>query len=148
MPTFQFQEKRTRLWAIPLPILALIFPILLIPFEKIFSHGCLIEEAAKLVLVLFVSLQIPERSFQWKMVLILGCVFALSESAFYLPSFEGGSMIRLFSERILLTTTLHVFTMMILLFFIRRGRWFIVPGFALAVASHFLYNEFVVYFFN
>lgn len=145
---FQFQEKRTPLWAVPLPVLALIFPIILIPFEKVFSHGCLIEEAAKLVLVLFVSLQISERSFQWKMVFTLGCVFALSESALYLPSFGGDSIISLFLKRVLLTTSLHVFTMMILLFFVRQGRWFIAPGFALAVASHFLYNELVVYFFN
>jgi hypothetical protein len=135
------------LLAIAIFLLALISPLILIPIEKFFPYPYIAEELIKVIFVLLI-LKITDNAFQIKLVIFFGLLFSLSESIFYLPNFDTQHFLFPFLGRFLLTSSLHIFTIFVILIPAKIKRWFILFSVPLAMLAHYLYNIFVVKLFN
>jgi hypothetical protein len=123
---------------------ALIAPLALIPVEKILPFPYIIEEILKAILVLFI-LKLSPKSFQIKLALFIGFLFAFSENFFYLPSFIENGNLDLFFQRFFLTSFLHILTILIILISSQKRRYLIFPAAILAMIVHYFYNQLIVF---
>jgi hypothetical protein len=127
--------------AIALPLAALLSSLILLPIEKILPYPYIIEEGIKAVFVLLI-LTIPgKRTFQLQLSILIGLFFAFSENIFYLSNSNLYASPLIFIERLLLTSTLHVFTILLMLFFSQKYRWIFPFALSLAILIHYTYNR-------
>ncbi len=124
---------------------ALIAPLALIPVEKVLPYPYIIEEIFKIILVIFI-LKLSPKSFQIKLVIFIGFLFAFSENFFYLPNFIESGNFQLFFQRFVLASLLHVLTILIILIPSQKKRCLIFPATALAMVVHYFYNQMIVFF--
>ena len=141
----QEQEKNIFLWSI-LIICSLVLPLVLIPIEKFLNYPYIIEEIAKALLIFFIVLKFKNTKTQIYSTILLGALFALSESMFYL----AGNIIPFgnlstFGQRLLLTTPLHIITALIILLPTLKNKKLIIFGLILAALIHYLFNYFVLF---
>jgi hypothetical protein len=130
-----------------LPILAIIFPLVLLPVEAVFPYPYIIEELFKTLLVLMI-LKISGKTLQIKIATLLGFFFSASENIFYLSSpFLYASPI-VFIERFFLVSSLHIFTILFILILTQKNRLFLFPAILLAMLAHYLYNQNVLLLFH
>ena len=125
---------------IPL-LMSLSAPLLLIPIEKIFPYPHLVEELAKLLIVMVIIKQ--EKQFNRSFVFIAflaGGLFTLSESVFYLINIFALGNLSLFPKRLLFTGFLHIATIMLMYVAGRKSRAWLIFGFCLSTIIHFGYN--------
>lgn len=122
-------------------LLALVSPLLLLPIEKLLPFPHIIEEVVKLLIVGMIikrERQTKESFGAW--VFMAGLIFATSESILYLANiFALGNSI-LFSQRLALTSSLHISTMMLMYFLGRKNYVGLAAGFVGAVVIHYLFN--------
>lgn len=130
-----------------LPLASLLSALLLLPLEKILPYPHIIEEITKTVLVFFV-LVIPGKAFQFKLTILLGFLFALSENIFYLTNPQLYQFPLQFLQRIAVVSFFHIFTMLILLLAGQKKRWLIFPTLIFTMFLHFFYNQNIAYFFS
>lgn len=126
-------------------ILALLFsltaPLFLLPIEKILPHPHFIEEAVKLLIVLMIlRAERKEKENFTVWVFMAGLLFAVSESIFYLVDIFALGDFMVFPKRLVLTSGLHVGTVMLMYFLGRKNYLGLVTGFAGAVLIHYFYN--------
>jgi hypothetical protein len=124
-------------------ISTLIAPLALIPVEKVFPYPYAVEELVKIVFVLLI-LRFPPKTFQIKLAVFIGFLFAFSENFFYLPNFIENGDFCLFFQRFILTSLLHILTILIILFPAQKKRYLIFPAAILAMLAHYLYNQLIV----
>jgi len=122
---------------------ASIAPVILIPVEKVFPYPYVVEELAKVVFALLI-LRLPPKSFQIKLAIFIGFLFAFSENFFYLPNFIENGNFQLFFQRYALTGLLHILTILIILLPSQRKRYLIFPAAVLAMLAHYFYNQLIV----
>ena len=125
-----------------LPLVGLILPFLCWTIELILPYPYIIEELGKAVFVFFVW-QLPRQSRRIKVTILMGIFFTLSEMVFYLFNFSFTGSMPLFFLRLLLTTTLHITTLLIILLPTIKSKKLILLSFPLAMAVHYLYNNLV-----
>lgn len=121
-------------------ILAFIAPLILIPLEKILPYPHVVEEVAKAILIILI-LQLSSQKLQFKTSVLFGLIFATSENMFYLANFITNNLTEIFLQRVLLTTTLHVLTTIIIFLPSQKRKELIIPATILAIFTHFLYNK-------
>ena len=138
-------EKTNRqiLIAISLFFLALVGPLLLIPLEKFLPYPYIIEEIAKLLLVLLV-LQLTGKIFQLKLAIFIAFLFAFSESFFYLTNFIEAENLTGFIQRFFLAGILHIFTILVILIPSQKKGILILPAAGIAMLAHYLFNQIVM----
>jgi len=122
-------------------IISLSAPLLLLPVEKILPYPYIIEELLKLGVV-FLILKAERRNkinlFRW--IVFSGLILTFSESVFYLTNIFALGNFSLFPQRIVLTGTLHMGTMLILYFSIKKGYFRLISGVVAAILIHYFYN--------
>ena len=123
---------------------ALIAPIFLIPVEKVFPYPYAVEELMKVVFVLLI-LRLPPKSFQIKLAVFIGFLFAFSENFFYLPNFIESGNLSLFFQRFVFASLLHILAILIILIPSQKRRYLIFPAAILAMVAHYLYNQLIVF---
>jgi len=121
-------------------ILAFIAPLILIPLEKILPYPHVVEEIVKAILITFI-LKLSSQKLQFKTSVLFGLLFATSENMFYLANFITNNLTAFFLQRVLLTTTLHVLTTIIIFLPSQKRKILIIPATVLAMFIHFLYNK-------
>lgn len=124
-------------------VAALIAPIMLIPVEHFLPYPHVVEELVKLLLVLIYVRGVTKGQTSSIVVILLGCLFALSENVLYLLNFLQTGSLNVFLVRIGVTTVLHVFT--IICMYVSGKKWMYgyIGGFVVAVMTHYLYNSIV-----
>ena len=124
------------------PLLALIAPFVVWPIELIFPYPHIIEELAKAVIV-FILLDLPERLTKIKLAVLIGVLFAFSESVLYLFNIQLVGSIQTYLVRLLVTIPLHVITTLVILLPALKNKKLIIVGVILASAVHYLFNLYI-----
>ena len=124
------------------PLLALIAPFVVWPIELILPYPHIIEELAKAVLV-FTILDLPERLTKIKLAILIGVLFAFSESVLFLFNIQLVGNIQTYFARLLVTIPLHVITTLIILLPALKNKKLIIVGVFLASLIHYLFNLYI-----
>jgi len=135
-------SRRLDFWSrlIVVDLLALILPLLLLPIIKIVGFSEFIEDLVKALVVVFIILNFSKKSFQLWGAVSFGFLFALSESILYLSNFWQLGNLSIFWQRLLWTAPMHVFTVLIILYFSLLNKKLAVVGWVLALAVHLIFN--------
>jgi hypothetical protein len=122
-------------------VYSLAAPILLLPLEKLLPYPYILEELTKYFLVSLIFKNKDRKdSNNWFYVLYAGLLFTFSESILYISNIISLGRYWDFPARLLLTGTLHVSTMLIMFWGMKRG-WLIST-------VTLLITFFIHYFFN
>lgn len=124
-------------------VMASIAPIMLIPIEHFLPYPHLVEELVKMFLVLIYVRGVTKGQTSIIVVILLGCLFALSENVLYLLNFLQTGSQHVFLLRIGYTTVLHTFTMICMYLSGKRWAYGYFGGFVVAVMTHYLYNSMI-----
>ena len=124
-----------------IPLFAVIFPFILWPVEILLPYPYIFEEIAMMLLLIPVLKE--NRKHQIKTAVIIGVLFSVSEAVLYLFNIYLVGDIRTFFIRILLTTSLHVLTPIIILLPTFISKKLIIVGLILAIAVHYFFNLFI-----
>ncbi len=122
-------------------LISLSAPLLLIPVEKFLPYPYVIEELLKLVIVFLIFKSAKDRKtglFKW--VIFSGLLFTISESIFYLTNIFALGNFSLFPQRIIFTGSLHVGTLLLLYWVIRKNYFWLIGGIAASILIHYFYN--------
>jgi RsiW-degrading membrane proteinase PrsW (M82 family) len=101
-----------------------------------------IEELAKTFLILTL-LDLKKISEKIKLAILIGVLFAFSESVLFLFNIQLVGNIKTFFLRLLITIPLHTITSLIILLPALKNKKLIVFGFFLAVIIHYLFNLYI-----
>lgn len=123
-------------------IFGLVAPLIIMPLEKIFPYPFIVEEIVKVIFVMFI-ISLNNKLSQLKLAIIVALLFATSENIFYLSNFITDDIVYSFLQRFILTTTLHVLTMMIILFSGQKNKRYLILGLFIAILFHCLYNHLI-----
>ncbi len=121
------------------PLIAAIIPLAVWPVELILPYPYIIEEIAKGILIIFV-IDLPSKYNQIKIVLASAILFTLTETVLYMLNISLVGNLSTLLTRLILTTLLHSFTMLIILFFSFKHKWLILIGIFAAMIVHYFYN--------
>lgn len=117
-------------------------PLILLFLEKILPSFYLgLEELVKLGVVWFIvrgEKLTNKRLFNY--LILGGFLFTLSEASFYLVNILSLGKISLFFQRLILTGTLHIGTILLLYWFLKKGFFWAILGFGGAILIHYFYN--------
>lgn len=122
---------------------SLILPLILIPIVKIIGYTEIIEELVKALVIFFIVLGFSTVKKGTVGALILGTLFALSESIFYLNNIFQNGDFDIFWQRLAWTMPLHIITVLIMFMLALKEKKLIVPGFIFAVLVHVAFNVFL-----
>jgi len=129
---------------IAVDLLALILPLLLLPIIKFLGFSEIIEDLAKALVVVFVILKFSKKSFQFWGAVSFGFLFALSESVFYLSNFWQLGDLSIFWQRLLWTVPMHIFTVLIILYFSLLNKKLAIVGWVASLLVHLFFNLAIV----
>jgi len=121
------------------PLFSLFLPFLVWPVEYFFPYPFIVEEIAKGALIYFVATS-REKINKIKMVAAIGVLFAFSETVLYLFNIYLVGNISTLLQRLMLTTSLHVVTSLIIYLPAMKNKKFIVLGVILAGLLHYFFN--------
>ena len=121
-----------------IPLFAVIFPFILWPIEILLPYPYIFEEIAMMLLVIPVLKE--NRKDQIKTAVIIGILFSVSEAVLYLFNISLVGNLQTFLVRILITSSLHIITPIIILIPTFINKKLIVLGFILAVLIHYFFN--------
>jgi|GEM_PF-1673519 len=122
-----------------LPLFSLVAPLLLWPIELFLPYPYVIEELAKAVFVLFL-LRINNKKNQIYMSILLGALFALSETALYITNILLSGNTQILFQRLVLTIPLHVLTLTLILILGQKNKWLILLGLLISGLIHYYFN--------
>jgi len=123
------------------PLAAVILPFLLWPVELVLPYPYFVEEIAKTALILLILKDIESNIQGIKVALILGALFAISESVLYIFNMLAVGTLGIFLLRFAVTIPLHSFTIAIIFIFAWSKK--VVPtifGLTIAMVLHYLFN--------
>lgn len=124
-------------------LLAIGVPFLLWIGEKFFPYPYILEEVFKFFLVWQIFQKEKERLLRIKAGFIVGILFSLSEAFFYLiEALQKGHLI-FFSQRVALTSLLHITTILLIIFWGELKRELFFLGLILAIGIHWGYNTLI-----
>mgnify|MGYP001587160119 CR=1 FL=1 len=115
-------------------IAALIFPFFILLIENFLAYPYIVEEVFKFFLA--------KSANSTKTAIILGLLFSLSESIFYVfnPSYSLISNPYSLVVRLLVVTPLHITTILIMYYFSKKKSLWPL-GLSLAILIHYLFNS-------
>lgn len=123
-----------------IPLFAAIMPFFLWPIETLLPYPYLIEEAAKLALIIPL-LKLKDRTQAIKLAVIAGVLFAFSETVLYMFNIFLVGRTDTLIIRLLLTIPLHTLTTVIILASGLKDKKYLPLGLAAAIVIHFLFNN-------
>lgn len=122
-------------------VYSLAAPLFLLPLEKILPYPYIIEESIKyLLVVLIVRDKSVKRQNRWVYVVSAGLLFTFTESVFYIFNILSLGRYWDFPARLLLTGILHIGTMLIMLWGIKRGKIISAVTILIAIIAHYFFN--------
>ena len=123
--------------------IGIISPFILVLLIKFTGFSEIVEEVFKALVVGFLILKFY--SFKQKLWagISFGFLFALSESFLYLTNIFQNGDFTIFWQRLLLTTPLHVATVLVILFSGLQSKKYIIFGLICAIIIHLLFNQVV-----
>jgi len=124
------------------PLLALVAPFVVWPIELILPYPHVVEEVIKAMIV-YTLLDIPDRSTKIKFAILIGLLFAFSESVLILFNIQMVGNIQTYFVRLLVTIPLHVITTLLILLPALKNKKLIVVGVLLASITHYLFNFYI-----
>ena len=131
-----------------LPLLALVSPLFLWPAELYLPVPFLLEEIVKALLVYPLAISEIKFSDKVKLGVIIGVLFSITESVLYLFNiYQTGSLNTLLT-RLLITTLLHVTTVLIILVPTKVSKYWIILGLLMAILVHYLFNAVITLLMN
>ena len=123
-------------------VIGLCLPLVLLFIINFTGHSEIIEELAKLSVVLFVIIKAP-RHLQFWLAGAFGFLFGLCENFLYLNDIFQSGNISIFWDRFLVTVPMHILTVLIILFFSYKTKYLWVFGIILAIVLHLFFNSIV-----
>ena len=124
------------------PLLALIAPFVVWPIELILPYPHVVEELVKAFLV-YTLLDLPDRLTKIKLAILIGVLFAFSESVLFLFNIQMVGNIQTYFVRLLVTIPLHVVTTLIILLPALKNKKLIIVGVILASLVHYFFNYYI-----
>jgi len=124
------------------PLFALIAPFVIWPIELILPYPHVIEELAKTFLILTL-LDLKKTSEKIKLAILIGILFAFSESVLFLFNIQLVGSLKTFLLRLLVTIPLHATTSLVILLPALKDKKLIIFGFFLAVIIHYFFNLYI-----
>lgn len=112
-------------------LFSLMGPYFLLIVEKFLPYPYIVEELYKFFLA--------KSADSTKTAIILGLLFSISESIFYLFNLTYFQNPNLFLSRFLLVTPMHITTILVMQYFTKRGRLWPF-GLASGILIHYLFN--------
>ena len=122
-----------------IPLAAAFAPLLIWPIEVFLPYPYLIEELLKAILIYFI-IDIPGKSFQVKLAIISGFLFAFSETIMFIFNLSSKGDIFTLLTRLIVTIPLHVGTFLIILLPTFKNKWLIILGLWAAIVIHYFFN--------
>lgn len=126
--------------------LGLILPMVLVFVVHYTGYSEIVEEIAKVLVVLFIIINLPKLRWQIIGALILGFLFGLSENILYLSNIFQIGDFTIFWQRFLLSLPMHIITTLIVLFFGKMGKKFIIFGLVISIVLHLAFNGIISMF--
>jgi hypothetical protein len=126
-------------------ISGLALPILLWPIEFILPYPHIIEELAKYLSLLLLKKNQSKKDWSknktnFKLALLFGLFFTLSESVLYMMNFFILWQIDLLPIRLLLTGLLHITTVLILFASLNKKVIWQITALLIVICIHYIYN--------
>jgi len=116
-------------------------PLLLFPLEVLLPYPHVIEELAKLAIVLtLISWETNKSKTKYSLAVAFGIMFTFSETSFYLMNFWMLGNFELLPLRLVLTGSLHILTTLILYTTFRKHFVLGLLGLVLSIVLHFAFN--------
>ncbi len=138
--------KRSDL-VIPIFLLSLLLPITILPLERLINYPEVIEEVAKMWLLLL-ALKFSDRKIQILTVILPAFLFSLSENVFYITNFVTNlgfrNFLQLYPLRFISATIFHTTTALVAYFLIRKSKLLLIPSLALMITMHYLFNKLIL----
>jgi RsiW-degrading membrane proteinase PrsW (M82 family) len=122
------------------PLFALVAPLFIWPIEQVLPFPFIVEEIAKAIIIYFIAISDEKRSLKIKQTILVGVLFALTESVLYLFNIYAFGSLETLLLRLVVTIPLHVITSLLILFPTLKSKWLIVIGVILASLFHLFYN--------
>jgi hypothetical protein len=122
------------------PLIAGFLPFILLPVEYFLPYPYIVEEIAKGWLAYMVSRDEGTWGKAW-IIVASAIMFTLTESIFYLYNILMLGENSLFIKRIIFTTPLHTFTMLLMYYGAKYGKVSFTISLVLASIIHFIYNS-------
>lgn len=134
----QFQVKSKHMYSLT-PLIAAVLPFIVWPIELVLPYPAVVEELAKAATVFFLNRHV-EKFHPYTIGIVVGCMFALSESVLYLFNITAVGTLSTFLVRLALTIPLHIVTATIISQNVLKGTQRALFGILCAIAIHAFYN--------
>jgi hypothetical protein len=115
-------------------------PIVLMPIVWGIGHSVFVEELAKAMIIVAWIAPLTRRLHMVALGMMLGALFGVSESVFYLPQLLQHGEAAHFFYRTLRTVPMHVITTLIMVMFCWTGRYWFFLGLPCAILLHSIFN--------
>lgn len=137
MNEMEIEDEQLTMTGMAIPLAAVFTPLLLWPIELWLPYPAFVEEIAKLILVVLVVKNVPQKS-QLTMVLICGGMFVITETILYVLNAANYGSLGVLVPRLLLTAPMHMVTFLILWRAVRERLWW--AGLSIAICLHGGFN--------
>jgi hypothetical protein len=124
-----------------LPLMALMAPFLVFLIELFLPYPYIVEEIIKAVLV-FQLIDLKNKKYQLTITVFMGILFSLTETVFYFFNFFMLTSLAPLLERLVLTTLLHILTIVTILLPTWINKKLLPLGVIAAMIIHYIYNLF------
>jgi hypothetical protein len=124
-----------------IPLIAAFVPFILWPIELFLPYPYIIEEIAKMLLI--IPLLGLNNSSKIKLTLIIGLIFAISEGVLYIFNIYLVGNVGTLLERFLFTIPLHTLTSLIILLPSLIDKRLILLGLVAAILIHYFFNLYI-----
>lgn len=120
--------------------LALFIPFLLVFVEVVFPFPFIVEELAKLIMIMILVRKVGVQNLTIASIAMIGLIFGLSETVFYVTNAFALGSISFIAIRLVVTVPMHILTTIIMFIIGRRKRaWWIVAYLA-GMLVHYVFN--------
>ena len=127
-----------------LPLYTAFAPFVAWMIEQVIPLPFVVEEVIKMFLVLLYRGNDEGWRYRMRLGMMIGIIFALSESIFYLSMILSSGSFWVYLTRLAYTIPMHVVTSLFIVFSFRNKRkWSILIGLFAACVLHWLYNKFL-----
>ena len=140
MPDNLDSALRSGMYASIAAVAGLVLPLFLIPVVALTGYSEVVEELAKLAVIYFAILPLPNARLKFLVAAGFGLLFGLSENVLYFYSATQAGSLTTLLERCLITVPLHILTSVTILAAAQIRKRYIWVGCIVAVLLHLGFN--------
>lgn len=135
----------TKMTSSLVPLFAVVAPLVLWPVEILLPFPAIVEELAKFAILFSGSTQLLNTTGRLRQGILVGSLFAFSETILYFFNYLLLGTPRLLFYRLMITLLLHVSTSSIISLSLTKSRFIVaLIGLPTAIFIHYLYNAYLV----